>query len=159
MSSHQKNTKAGTVAGLEDHAGYWLRYVSNHVSHAFARRVEEKGITVAEWVILRTLYAPPSSSVSILAETTGLTRGAVSKLVDRLEAKRLISRKNVATDKRRQELTLTPAGRALVPDLAELADENDSYFFGTLSRTEREQLIALMRRLVREHHLGHVPVD
>ena len=44
------------AAALTAHVGYWLRYVSNHVSHAFARKLEREGVTVAEWVILRELF-------------------------------------------------------------------------------------------------------
>ena len=32
---------------LTSHLGYWLRHVSNHVSQAFARKVEQQGVTVA----------------------------------------------------------------------------------------------------------------
>ena len=42
-----------SISTLEDHAGYWLRFVSNHVSHAFMQKVEAKGVTVAEWARLR----------------------------------------------------------------------------------------------------------
>ena len=38
------------VSPLEKHVGYWLRYVSNQVSYAFRARIEENGVTVAEWV-------------------------------------------------------------------------------------------------------------
>ncbi|MEI9903207.1 MAG: hypothetical protein WDN06_03970 [Asticcacaulis sp.] len=41
---------------LEAHLGYWMRFVSNHVSQAFARKVEAHGVTVAEWVVLRELF-------------------------------------------------------------------------------------------------------
>ena len=37
-------------AALENHTGFWLRFVSNHVSHGFARKVAGSGVTVAEWV-------------------------------------------------------------------------------------------------------------
>lgn len=43
------------VPDLTAHLGYWLRYVSNHVSQAFARKVEANGVTVAEWVLMRRL--------------------------------------------------------------------------------------------------------
>ena len=54
---------------LEDHAGYWLRYVSNHVSHAFARKVEAQGVTVAEWVLLREMFNTGAANPSQLADT------------------------------------------------------------------------------------------
>ena len=124
------------VARLESHLGYWLRFVSNQVSHAFARKVQAQGVTVAEWVILRELYDSPAQP-SALAERLGMTRGAISKLADRLADKALIRRDASADDRRAQTLTLTAEGRALVPRLAALADQNDAEFFGDLDPSLR----------------------
>ena len=77
---------------LTSHMGYWLRYVSNHVSHAFARKLEGHDVTVAEWVVLRELFDGENIAPSRLAEKLGLTRGAISKLADRLIDKGLVAR-------------------------------------------------------------------
>ncbi len=44
------------VPPLSAHLGYWLRFVSNHVSYAFARKLANKDVTAAEWVVLHELY-------------------------------------------------------------------------------------------------------
>src|SRR5579871_5530340 len=103
------------VSELEDHLGYWLRHISNQVSHAFARKVEARGVTVAEWVMLRVLFGHDALAPSALAERMGMTRGAISKLTDRLAAKQLVLRTTDKDDRRYQALALTSAGRALVP--------------------------------------------
>ncbi len=108
---------AKSISKLESHLGYWLRYVSNQVSHAFALKVQEKGVTVAEWVVLRELY-DDDAQPSVLSERLGMTRGAISKLADRLLAKKLITRQAMEGDGRSQMLGLTGRGRALVPELA-----------------------------------------
>ena len=68
------------VPELTAHLGYWLRHVSNHVSHAFARKLAGKGVTVAEWALMRMLYGHDPVSPSELAVQLALTRGAVTKL-------------------------------------------------------------------------------
>lgn len=143
---------------LEAHLGYWLRYISNHVSHAFGRRLAARGVTVAEWVVLREL-ADGAAAPSVLAARLGLTRGAISKLADRLVAKGLAARTADGDDGRFQSLSLTGAGHALVPDLAALADENDAAFFGHLSAEERATIEAAMREIVRRKGLKGVPTD
>lgn len=60
---------------LTDHLGYWLRQVSNHVSHGFARKLADKDVTVAEWGLMRILYGKEPSAPSRLADEMGLTRG------------------------------------------------------------------------------------
>ncbi|MGK9170747.1 MarR family transcriptional regulator [Inquilinus limosus] len=153
MSRKQK-----PISTLESHLGYWLRYVSNQVSHAFAMKVQARGVTVAEWVVMRELY-DVRLRPSALADRLGMTRGAISKLADRLVAKRLITREAAESDRRSQELALTPEGHALVPELAALADENDETFFGHLDPPTRETIEATMKEIVRRRGLKAVPVD
>src|ERR1700744_455048 len=121
------------VSDLEDHLGYWLRYVSNQVSHGFARKVLARDVTVAEWVMLRVLYEEDAMAPSALAERMGMTRGAISKLTGRLVAKALVTRSADREDRRYQALALTATGRALVPELSALADANDAEFFDHLT--------------------------
>ena len=152
-----KTKVPSAVSNLEDHAGFWLRFVSNHVSHSFARKVADTGATVAEWVILREIFEAGETSPGRLAASCGLTRGAVSKLVDRLVHKGLMSRTECGEDRRFQDVKLTAAGRALVPKLAALADRNDEEFFRHLSAKEREALIATLKKLASANKLKKVP--
>ncbi|HEU0053427.1 MAG TPA: MarR family winged helix-turn-helix transcriptional regulator [Longimicrobium sp.] len=147
------------VSGLEAHLGYWLRFVSNHVSRAFQAKVEAAGVTVSEWVVLRQLHDVEGASPGELMEALGMTQGAISKLVSRLEAKGLARRGGAGKDRRRQSVALTGEGRALVPILAGLADENDREFFGVLPEAARERVMAAMKELVRTHRLKEMPVD
>lgn len=148
-----------STSALEDHAGYWLRYVSNHISHAFAQKVEAQGVTVAEWVLLREMLDAGAANPSQLADTVGLTRGAISKLIERLCRKELVVRSSSDSDRRYQSVELTAAGKQLVPVLAQFADENDRQFFGHLKPKEKHGLVSLLREIVRQHGWKDVPVD
>jgi DNA-binding MarR family transcriptional regulator len=150
---------ANLPSTLQDHAGYWLRYVSNHVSHAFARKVETQGVTVAEWVLLREIFETGSANPSQLADSVGMTRGAISKLVERLCRKKLALRSIADADRRYQTVELTTAGKRLVPVLAQLADENDREFFGHLSPRERVELMNVLQDIVRRHGWKDLPID
>ena len=150
-------TSAHPVSDLETHLGYWLRMVSNAVSQSFARRVEAEGVTVAEWVFLRMLWDIDPVAPSLLAGRMGMTKGAISKLADRLIGKALVERRADPVDGRAQILSLTAAGRALVPRLAALADGNDAAFFDTLSPEDRNDLERLVRKIVSDRKLTDVP--
>ena len=154
-----KMTKAPSISPLDAHAGYWLRWVSNHVSRAFELKVESHGVSVAEWVLLRHLFDSAEAHPSQLAESLGMTRGAISKIVDRLSEKGYVLRASPAGDRRYQTVKLTPSGRKLVPILAALADHNDAEFFGHLSPAERAALIATLKEIVNRRQLKGVPVD
>jgi DNA-binding MarR family transcriptional regulator len=148
------------VSDLTAHLGYWIRFVSNHVSNAFARKVEARGVTVAEWVVMRELFDTSDSiAPSRLAERLGMTRGTISKLADRLLAKQLVARTPNPDDARAHTLVLTKAGRALVPVLAALADANDAEFFDHLTPEDRAALARILRGIVEKRGLTSVPVD
>src|SRR5258706_5634849 len=121
---------------LESHLGYWMRLVSNQVSGTFAEKLSARAVSVAEWVVLRELY-DGAQSPSLLSQKMGMTRGAITKLADRLTARKFVSRMASATDGRAQLLLLTGQGRALVPQLAALADRNDAEFFSDLSARDQ----------------------
>ena len=147
------------VSDLRTHTGFWLRFVSNAVSYGFARKLEGSGVTVAEWVVLREMFGAGATSPSAVAASTGLTRGAISKLVDRLVQKGLVSRAEATVDRRFQDVALTEAGRALVPKLAAIADRNDGEFFASLSGEERERLMTTLKKLVMTNHLERFPTS
>lgn len=151
--------RRNAVSALEAHLGYWLRFVSNHVSHAFKMKVERHGVTVAEWVIMRTLFDEDGIKPSEVSAKIGLTRGAVSKLLDRLESKGLVVVRRDAVDRRAQVITLSDAGRRLLPRLAALADANDLESFGHLSAEQRSMLLAVFKSIVDRLGLKGTPVD
>jgi DNA-binding MarR family transcriptional regulator len=147
------------ASDLADHLGYWLRYVSNHVSQAFARKVETHGVTVAEWVVMRQLLDEEALAPSRIADRIGMTRGAVSKLADRLIAKSMVARAADPRDGRAQTLSLTSTGRVLTPKLAGLADANDAEFFNRLAPEDRAALFRILREIVEKRGLKSPPVD
>ena len=146
-------------SGLQDHLGYWLRYVSNQVSHSFSLKLAARDVTVAEWVVLRELYDAEAMAPSALADRLGMTRGAISKLADRLIGKKLLTRVPDEKDRRYHTLALSGAGRALVPELSALADQNDAEFFGHLAREDRALVQRLMMDIVRRLSLRETPIN
>ena len=146
------------VSALEDHLGFWLRRVSNQVSARFTREVEPHGVSVSDWVALRRLYPDAQVSPTALVESLGMTKGAISKVIDRLEARGLAQRARRGADRRHQQVTLTEDGRALVITLARLADENDAHFFGHLPPDTHDALLSALRGLSATHGLVAVPI-
>lgn len=148
-----------STSDLEYHIGFWLRFVSNHVSGTFRERIAHYDVTVAEWVALRSIYTQAPCSLSDVANKIGIDPGATSRLVERLIRKKLATRKVLPTDRRAITLDLTAAGKALVPKLAKEADENDDFFFRGLSKEDREHLLRIMKNLVKTHGLTEKPTS
>lgn len=148
-----------SASALEAHLGFWLRRVSNHVSGSFVRSLRDQRASAAEWVLLRELYERGEAAPKEMAEALAMTRGAVSKIVDKLEAKGWISIRSTPLDGRVQVLSLTRSGRRVVPVMARIADQNDDRFFGCLTANERDALGKLLVKLAECHQIHGVPVD
>jgi DNA-binding MarR family transcriptional regulator len=146
-------------ARLETHIGYLLRRVSNRVSGEFARALQSRGVAVTEWVALSKIADRAETRPAELAEALGMTRGAISKVLDKLEARHWIGRRELAEDQRVQLLSLTRHGRRALPQLAEIADRNDARFFECLDAGERAELRRLLGKIAEFHRIHDIPVE
>jgi MarR family transcriptional regulator, organic hydroperoxide resistance regulator len=135
-------------SGLRDHIGYWLRRLSEEVHGSFERQLEARGMTVAQWNVLVTVYHGHATTTTEVARYIAIDPGAVSRLVDRLAGKGLVTRSADPASRRRLQLSLTEAGRALAPELIRIADANDEAFFGALPADERAALMRLLQDLL-----------
>lgn len=136
------------VSDLEDHLGYWLRKLSNHVSDSFAARLEKHGVSVANWVVLRILFNHDALPLKEIVAQVGVDQGALSRMVERLMVRGLVVRKESPKSRREVAISLTKEGRNLVPKLAQEADDNDRVFFRQLSAQERAELLAMVQTLI-----------
>ncbi len=144
---------------LEAHLGYWLRLVSNRVSGTFARLLQERRLSVAEWVALNQIDMGTDVTPAELAASMGMTRGAISKVLDKLEAKQWITRTASREDNRVQRVSPTRPGKRVLPELAAIADDNDARFFGALDSDEQATLRKLLQKLADVHRINNLPVD
>ncbi len=152
-------TSSERVASLEKHLGYWLRRVSNRVSSSFERSLEAEETSVPEWVVLRYLSEREETTPGKLAEILSMTRGAISKIIDKLQTKNWIECRTSPKDTRVRLLTLTRKGQRVLPSMAKIADHNDDKFFGCLSPSERKGLLHLLRKLSDRHQIQDIPVE
>jgi DNA-binding MarR family transcriptional regulator len=139
-----------TPSDLEAHLGYWLRCLSNFVSHTFSERLASQGISVEQWVVLRTLYGDEAMTLNEAAKQVGVDKSTLSRMVERLVQKGWVNRAE-GQDRRSLGLMLTAAGKKMVVQSAKLADENDKAFFQPLSSRQREEFLATIKHLLTVH--------
>lgn len=140
-----------SASGLYDHTGYWLRRLSNLVHQTFEHKLAAHGITVAQWNALIAIYHGDATTPLDLARFITIDTGAVTRLVDRLAQKGLLTRIADPADRRSIRLELSEKGRLLTPQLVQIADENDRQFFSPLAPTEHRQLKELVGKLLAAH--------
>ena len=128
--------------------GALLRVAAGKLAVAEAAALRAQGVTAAEATLLRELHAAGAVAPSVLADRMGMTRGAVTKLVDRLKAKQLLVRAKGRGDGRMQTIALTGAGARLVPELDAIAVRVEGLVFGTLDAAGRAGLAKGLKRIV-----------
>lgn len=131
-----------------DSVGHLLHQLMFAMRRDIEQRMAAHDLTAAQWLPLWKLKLGTATSAQELARQMGVDAGAMTRLLDRLEAKGLIERLRSRTDRRVVNLALTAAGEAVVQHVPQaLADVNNAYLQG-LSRAEWEQLKQLLKRML-----------
>lgn len=102
---------------------YWV----NHLGFQIRKKLEEGfaakklDVTAEEWALLLILSNHEKLSPTDLSQLSLRDTTTVSRMLDRLERKALIARRRTHKDRRKVDIEMTPAGRELFPELAEVA--------------------------------------
>ena len=127
--------------------GRLLLRVVREMRRGFDRSLEELGLTAQQAEILfrcRAGELTPKQLTNLLTtDNAGVTR-----LVDRLERKGLVTRHASADDRRSVTVRLTRSGTALVPRVTRLAHAQRRRLFAGLSAVEQQQLRGLLNRIL-----------
>jgi DNA-binding MarR family transcriptional regulator len=132
----------------EESAAYLMRRILNCASATIDEALEPRGLTHAQWVPLLKLHWGQASTVAELARECTLDAGAMTRLLDRLEAKGLVTRVRSSSDRRVVNLELTPEGRATASQIPEVLCAVQNQMLQPLSVAEWQQLRGLLRRVL-----------
>ena len=105
------------------------------------------GVPLAQWRVLLLLYGGDVSSQKEIVGLAQFDKGQVSRLVDTLIERGLISTKSSGADKRVRTLSLTGDGIAIVERLIPVMRERQRKLLGVFSAEEQKVLIEFIGRL------------
>ena len=134
-------------------AGIALLRTTDLVRRRMAAVLEAEGITVQQYNVLRILRGagPEGLPTLEIAERMIEQAPGITRLLDRLEAKGLVSRERCPTDRRQVTCRIAKPGLALLSALDPIVDVLDDSMLGNLSRAELQQLIHLLDRIRAAH--------
>ena len=149
-----------TEFDLDAFLPYQLAVLSSRVSAAFSTLYRQKyGITVAEWRIVANLGKEGKLGVRELHDRVDLEKSKVSRAAARLERAGYISKRTDPSDKRLVELELTSKGRAMIDDLAPLAQAFERAVLGQLGPDAPAFCDAMDRLLDADAAIRAVPLQ
>ncbi|RAN39993.1 MarR family winged helix-turn-helix transcriptional regulator [Hyphomonas sp. GM-8P] len=124
-----------------------LRRIQRVTEMASKRLARTAGLTPSQLSVLRILTEYPEVSAGYLAEATQLKHATISSLIDKLEARGLISRRRCDEDKRRVWLRLLDAGKAALANAPDPLHETFSSRFDALPDWQQAMLIASLEQV------------
>ncbi len=119
------------------HTGYWISRLAGEIRTRVDRRLKEYELTRSQLSIVMPLHFGRASTAAELTRELGVDSTAVTRLVDRLEAKGWVQRAADPDDRRVQRIELTEQARARIPQMKALGDELEASFLDGVSAEDR----------------------
>ena len=143
---------------LEQEAQLSVVRTASLLVDAFEQMLKPHGITATQYNVLRILRgAEPEGLCRNELRDRMLTRMPdVTRLLDRMEDAKLVSRSRSSEDRRLVSTRITPKGLRLLDELEDAVAEEHMRRFHHLSKTELKSLIELLKG-VRERVALHGP--
>lgn len=98
---------------------FLLHEVAHQMRTLFDQRARSRGMTRAQWVILKRLGRTPGLSQTDLASILEVEPITVGRLIDRLEARGLVERRDDPKDRRTYRLHLTAKAKPILQEIGE----------------------------------------
>jgi DNA-binding MarR family transcriptional regulator len=105
-------------------------------------------VSAAQYIIISVLAKRGVDSAAQLCKDISYDAGAMTRMIDRLEAKGLISRRRCPEDRRLVKLELTAAGLAALPKLRACSVRVLNHFMRGFTQDEARQLEGFMVRML-----------
>ncbi|MDR2187554.1 MAG: MarR family transcriptional regulator [Azonexus sp.] len=119
---------------------------------AFHRTVDEKvadlGLTSLQWAPLVLLDKGSAATAAQLARCHNVDTSTMTRMLDRLEKKNLITRQRNVSDRRVVDIELTAEGRRLAQEIPRLIAESLNQHLCGFSREEFDTFLCLLHRFI-----------
>lgn len=130
--------------------GYQLTRANLVALDAFARDIEKAfDLRPVEYTILQLVREGLCTTPSQLAKELAITPPSMSVWLDKLSARKLLSRSKSASDGRASRVQLTASGTRLITQAHEALLKSEQRLLSGLSAGERVMLLEILQKLSR----------
>jgi DNA-binding MarR family transcriptional regulator len=132
---------------------FLLAQVGAHASAQFAERLAQLELAPPHAGILRLLHSTPGLSQQRLAEILSIHPSRLVAIIDELENRKLVVRRENADDRRSHSLHLTERGTSTLADIGRVAKEHGAALCAALQPEERDELARLLALIANQQGL------
>jgi DNA-binding MarR family transcriptional regulator len=150
MARVRATKQAGEPA---DEVGFLLSQVGALVALGFKERLAQLDLVPAHAGILKVIDQSDGLSQQSLGERLGVFPSRLVSMLDELEERGLIERRNNPADRRSYSLFLTTAGLASLREIERIGRANQDVVCAALDSSERGQLASLLARIAEQQRL------
>lgn len=137
-----------THYGMKNSVGYLLRRSNNLIQPQMEALFAAESLTFSQWTVLMALRELGRSTAVDLARNICHDAGSLTRILDELEERGLVTRARSETDRREVALTLTVKGLGTVENLLPRVVDFWNGLLSDFSHLEIKLLVKLLSRLV-----------
>jgi len=135
------------MGSLDSYLPYLLNRAGARIATSFGEAVRPLGATLQIWRVLAALRERDGRRMGDLSTTTSIEVSTLTRVIDNMEKKGLVSRGRDSVDARAVVLRVTPAGRRLTRRLLPIENRYEKVALRGFDAAAAEQLRAALRRL------------
>lgn len=109
--------------------------------------VDGKPLSQGELRVLVCIYFGKAASPSDFTEALGMDKALVTRNINSLSSKHLITLTQDANDKRRKVITLTNSGREVGASVTKILSKYNDFFDSAITQTEKKSLLKILSKL------------
>ena len=128
--------------------GYLVRLLHQINYAVWSEELGHANITPVQYSVLTALSIRGEQDQTTLADEIGIDRTNAAEVLSRLEARKLVRRKENPADRRARLASLTPRGRALMASLFPAMQRSQDRLLAPLTQKERDLFMATLVRLI-----------
>lgn len=137
---------------LENSVGFLMSRTHAKMKNNLNNALKSYHVTVEQWVLLNRLWEQDGISQKALSEKCLKDQPTTTRILDKLEKRRLICRKADPEDRRAFLIHLTPEGLTIRNPLQEAAEKALAQSLASLTPEEQEHLKKLLNKIWYDSH-------
>ncbi|MAJ96524.1 MAG: hypothetical protein CMN42_03215 [SAR116 cluster bacterium] len=132
---------------FEENIGLLIHDVARLLRVLYDRQMASIGLTRSQWWLLTYLFFKDGINQSELAILMDMEKAPLSRLLDRMEKKGWVIRKNESKDRRTKNIYLSESIKPLISSMRDKAAEYRRESLSILTDKERNKLKAILQIL------------
>ncbi|MCM2677409.1 MarR family winged helix-turn-helix transcriptional regulator [Alkalicoccobacillus plakortidis] len=120
---------------------YMIQQINHSMEQMINERLESEGVSTSQARVLYHLYTTEGSNQREIQTSLSIKSSSLTKLIDILEKKQLVIRKESPNDSRVKLIFLTEKGKEKEKRLWQLREETETFLSQSLTPEQKDKLI------------------